>query len=732
MAARLESPMIGLILGYVFGGAPFPTTVANPLKCIPTPTSVARLGGAIPMKGIDIVSTNRKLDGIANVLAGDLSAVTDQVITVKTKPITRAIVLRLTPDGPKESYTIEAKSNITVTAKTPQGISHAAATLLQLIEKSNGKCRIPRFVLNDTPKSSYRGMMIDVARRYHSIDVLKQCVVLCHLYKLNYLQLHLSDDQAFTFPSTAFPKISTQNQHGGPAYTLTQLKDLVRFADDHGVTVVPEMDIPGHSGMLNRTMPDLFKIKGTKPYEHHATINFVNPAVLQAVDKLIGEMCDVFHSSPYFHMGGDEADISLVDQHPDFQSAFSKLGLPPHSQQELFRRFIGQVNDIVKKKGKKLIVWEGFGRDMTSKFPISKDILVMEFENSYYLPQELVADGYSLVNASWTPLYVVNRHVWPARKVFDWNLNTFGRFSNLYATTTWMQSKSTSHIEGSQLCSWEGPEELEIQNLRRLSAAMSERSWSSSSGTYAEFESKLGATDSLLTKLIQTVEIVSSTLDAKDPNGYDVPCFTRPLTIKLSGRDGCQVRYTLDGKPPTDKSPQFTKPFLLNQTTTIRAALYGAAGRIGFESSAAYYYVPPHVPNLATGKHVIVSGGTQSPQNPELVVDDNLDLNSSWWATPAPQWLQVDLGKTLPIGRVEVFPYWDGRRYYQYLVEISVDGKTWKQVADRSQNTTPASSQGDEIKFAPTSARYVRVTLLKGSANEAVHLVELRVWGATQ
>ena len=309
--------MIGLILGYVFGGAPFSTTVANPLKCIPTPTSVARLGGAIPMKGIDIVSTNRKLDGIANVLAGDLSAVTDQVITVKTKPKTRSIVLRLTPDGPKESYTIEAKSNITVTAKTPQGISHAAATLLQLIEKSNGKFLIPRLVLNDTPKSSYRGMMIDVARRYHSIDVLKQCVVLCHLYKLNYLQLHLSDDQAFTFPSTAFPKISAQNQHGGPAYTLAQLKDLVRFADDHGVTVVPEMDIPGHSGMLNRTMPDLFKIKGTKPYEHHATINFVNPAVLQAVDKLIGEMCDVFHSSPYFHMGGDEADISLVDQHPD-------------------------------------------------------------------------------------------------------------------------------------------------------------------------------------------------------------------------------------------------------------------------------------------------------------------------------------------------------------------------------------------------------------------------------
>ncbi|MEQ1933271.1 MAG: discoidin domain-containing protein, partial [Fimbriimonadaceae bacterium] len=168
----------------------------------------------------------------------------------------------------------------------------------------------------------------------------------------------------------------------------------------------------------------------------------------------------------------------------------------------------------------------------------------------------------------------------------------------------------------------------------------------------------------------------------------------------------------------------------ISQTTTIRAGSFDPDGtRIGYESAKIYYHVPPKVPNLATGKKVTVSGGTQGPQAPELAVDDNLELASSWWAV-APQWLQVDLGKAYRVDRIEAFPYWDGSRYYQYTVETSPDGAKWEMAADRSANTTPASSSGDQIKFATRSVRYVRVNMIKGSANEGVHLVELRVWEA--
>jgi N-acetyl-beta-hexosaminidase len=574
--------------------------------------------------------------------------------------------------------------------------------------------------------------MIDVARQHHDISVLKQCVLLCYLYKLNYLQLHLTDDQSFTFPSKAYPQLSAKNPNGSKAYTREELLDLVHFADHHGVTIIPEMDLPGHSARLVAELPDLFKIRGTKPYEHHATINFAKHEVLRAVETLIGEMCDVFKSSPYFHMGGDEADISLADQSPEFQSAFKELGLPPHSQQELFRRFISQVGRMVKRCGKKLLVWEGFGQDKHSRFPIPKDVQVMEFENSYYMPQDLLKDGYTLINASWTPLYVVNRHVWPAKVVYDWDLSKFGRYGNLLPTTQWFNVQPTKNIIGAQACSWEGPGSVEVQTLRRIVPAMAERLWNGSTKTpYSNFATRLSATDNLLERLVQPVQIGHSQLDAVDPNGFDVACFTKPLQVQLSSEMGEAIRYTLDGSEPTGSSKLYVGPFEITDTATVRARTFHRNGVASeFESAKTFYYVPANVPNLAAGKHVTASSGTQHPQEPELAVDGNLDLASSWWAAPGPQWLKVDLGNVYPVGSIEVFPYWDGHRYYQYTVEVSPDGTSWHTVLDRSHNTIPASNQGDRVSFAATQARYVRVNMLRGSANEGVHLVELRVFEA--
>ncbi len=667
----------------------------------------------------------------AKLLADEIDAKTGIRLPITRKPSGSSIRFRVEDrsSGP-EGYHLDTNKGVQLTASTKRGLAWGAVTILQSIQVTNAGLALPDADVWDTPKSSYRGLMIDVARRYHSIDVLKQCVELCRFYKLNYLQLHLSDDQSFTFPSKAFPLINTQNQHGGPSYTVAELKDLVKFADLRGVTIVPEMDIPGHSATLIRTMPDLFKIKGTKPYEHHATINFANKDVIKAVDTLIGEMCDVFHTSPYFHMGGDEADISLVNQHPDFQAAIKELGLPVDSQQELFRRFLGQVDTLVKKRGKHLMVWEGFGQDRHSKFPIPSDVLVMEFENSYYLPQDLLQDGYSLINASWTPLYVVNRHVWPARKVFDWDVSQFGRFGNTYPATTWFKVPDASRVQGAQVCSWEGPEELEIENLRRIVAAMAVRTWSGTGPSFEQMEPSLKKQDEVLELLVHPFVIRNSDLDAVDPNGYDVPCFTKRLVVGISPRRGGTIHVTLDGSVPTASSPVLANPIFLTKTTTIRAAFFDVAGkRVGYENSKAFYYVAPHEVNLAVGKKATASSA-QGPQGPELAVDDNVDLYSSWWASPAPQWLKVDLGKPFDVDRVEVLPYWDGSRYYQYTVEVSLDGASWAQVADRSANTVPGNEKADEIKLGSRLLRYVKVNMLHGSANEGVHIVELRVWEA--
>ncbi len=697
---------------------------------IPTPAQGVQGKGMVQLIRPTISVAGQGSQGLDRVLAGQIELLTGVKVTPAANSQRPDIQLRIAPGMRTEGYRLNIGKQVEVSASSTQGLSWGCATLLQLASSRNGKLIFPKGEISDHPDHPYRGLLIDVARRWHSISVLKQCIEMCHFYKLNFLQLHLSDDQSFTIPSQAYPQLNRFNQHGGPSYTKDELIDLVEFARLRGVTIVPELEIPGHAATLIRAMPDLFKIKGTKPYEHHGTINFVNKGVLKAIDTLVGEVCEIFKTSPYFHMGGDEADISLVDQHPDFQSAFSQLGLPPKSQQELFRRFIVQVDEMVKQRGKQLIVWEGFGRDKQSRFAIPKDVLVMEFENAYYLPNDLLADGYKVVNASWTPLYVVNRHVWPAEKVYEWSTDRFGRFSSLFPITEWTKATNPTNIIGAQLCSWEGPEELEITNLRRLAAAFSERTWRSQKNpSLRQFGANLQGCDTILEKLVHSVQITSSLLDASDPNGFDVPCFTKPLTLTLSGPLGCLIRYTTNGRVPDKDSKSYTQPISLTSTTTIRAVAFTRTGEpMGYESAQAFYYVAPRQLSLAFGKKVTASGGTQGGQVPELVVDDNLDLASSWWAGPAPQWLQVDLGQTYSVNRMEVFPYWDGSRYYQYKVEASQDGQSWFMVAVRSTNTIPAKSEGDEISFESKSMRYVKVTMLRGSANDSVHLVELKVW----
>ncbi|MEQ1821486.1 MAG: family 20 glycosylhydrolase [Fimbriimonadaceae bacterium] len=720
LADQFEAGIMKALAGRPKSAAP-----ARPsIGIIPWPKTTSIGTGRVTLKAPSIVALTPELRPLAAILADEISRKTGIKPSLQINPTKDSILLRIAPTGSEESYRMLVDRGVSVTGSTLRGVTYGTATLLQTIQRDGQSLQLPKLTIEDEPARGYRGLLIDVARQFHSIDNLKQCVELCRLYKLNYLQLHLTDDQSFTFPCRAFPLVNDPKT----TYSLNELKELVKFAQNRGVAIVPEFDIPGHSGVLVRTYPDLFKIKGTKPYEHHATINFANEEVIKAVETVISEMCEVFTTSPYFHMGGDEADIANADQHKDFFAAFKALGLPEKSQQEIFRRFLIQVNEIVKKRNKQLIVWEGFGRDSNSRFPIPKDILVMEFENAYYAPTELIEDGYSVINASWTPLYVVNRHVWPVQKVYEWDLGRFGRFSNLYGTTAWFRTPDVSKIEGAQICSWEGPEESEIENLRRIVSAMAERVWNPSVVHFAEFEPRLKQTDQLLSLLIQPVLIENGPLDALDPSGFDVPCFTSPLTISLSGRT--PIRYTVDRSPVNSKSSLYTGPFTITESTTVRAAAFNASGeRVGYESSKIYYHVPPKVPNLATGKKVTVSGGTQGAQGPELAVDDNMDLISSWWAT-APQWIQVDLGKVYRVDRIEAFPYWDGSRYYQYTVDISIDGQKWETVADRTANTTPASSSGDQIKLTSRQARFVKVHMLKGSANEGVHLVELRVWEA--
>jgi len=542
---------------------------------IPWPKTVELKPGQIRLAPARIVAGNPALKMLAEVLAGEVAATHGLKLPVASAPAKPGdIVLTLDAGLTGEAYRLNIDSQAVVAGGNYAAVALGTVSLLQAITGTGDTSALPKLSVQDSPDKAYRGLMIDVARNYHTIASLKQITDLCRFYKIRFLQLHLTDDQSFMFPTTAFPKVLTQNQTGNKPYPLDELKGLVAYADARGVTIIPEFDIPGHSASLNRSDPDFWMIRGTKPYEHHASINFARDEVIQACETLIGEMCQVFKSSPYFHIGGDEADYVFADQNAQFQATFKKLGLGPKAQHELYRRFLGLMDAAVKKNGKHTIVWEGFGREPGSKYPIPKDVTVMVYENRFYQPDDLVADGYTIINASWTPLYVMRVLPEYTRKIFDWNVLRFGAFTNDFAKTTWRQLKPNKLMSGSQICSWEQPQASEIANQRWPLAAMSERVWNNDAGKgWPDFQQRLAQADALLDGLVHKVGWKCEGFSNVEDRIFDTS-----LTLTMSATAPGTIRYTLDGRAPTAESPAYSAPLVLDKTTFVRAGLFDAAG----------------------------------------------------------------------------------------------------------------------------------------------------------
>lgn len=391
-------------------------------------------------------------------------------------------------------YEISIDKIVAVKAGSFNALLQAKNTLLQLVENIDGQLTFPILSIKDSPDASYRGLMIDVARRWHSVETLEKLINLAAFYKIDKLQLHFTDYQLYTLPSKAFPKLSTPDKH----YSFDDLTALENYATERGVTIIPEIDIPGHSSPFVEKYPEIFGIKdrAINPW----IINMGNEEAYNALDQIIGEIAAIFKSSPYFHIGGDEAIFDKVIDDPKVKEYMisRELGDDVH---ELYRHFIVRMNEIVKKHGKQMCVWEGFAREGKVKIP--KDILVYEFETNRYLPNHLIEDGYSVINTSWKPLYVVNKKKWSPKTIYNWNLWRWENWFDKAPSIIPIQLEKTELIKGAQMCSWEQSEEVEIPSLRKRLPAFSERIWNTTEQiSYDEMMHRMDCLDDKLSKLI--------------------------------------------------------------------------------------------------------------------------------------------------------------------------------------------------------------------------------------
>ncbi len=725
-------------------------------------------------------------------------------VLVGAVPEAGEIALELDPALPEEGFELDTRdAQIRLRGGDARGAAWAAGALLQLAERTPAGLIVPRVRVEDAPAMAWRGLLVDVARQFHPLPQLREVVDLCAAYRMRWLVLHLADDQSFTFASELYPRLATP----GRCYTQTELRALAGYAEARGVTLIPELEFPGHSTALRRAMPELFDALDptTGQMLDLGVVNLGKPEVYAAYDALIGEIAAVFHSSPFFHVGGDEAWLGRIALAPETAPALRDLGSA--DPQALFIEGLRRIHAIVRARGLTTLMWESF-RAGPGLAPLARDGLVMiAWETMYETPQNLLAAGYSLINASWKPLYVTPGPRFTDAETLRWNPWRWDHFVPHAPSYAGMQLEPTPQILGGLFCSWEMAPEMELPALRPRLPLVAERLWTRARQPDDDLLRRRAAADRAFAAARSPLRVVAAERLGADagvqpgredwhrgelrarvwsavpgvearvsmsegPHGLTLleaqgrAADGTPLGASLRREFACHpVLARIEGAlPPAgprnawDEGVEFAQqarvfleapradwsvrwsfddgvaqpvaaaePVLITAEGVLLASCFDAQGAVVGAPLRLEFRRVRFEPSLATGKPVRASD--HLPQfPPENAVDGRVELERYWDSSSgAPQWLEVDLEEVRALGGVRLWTYWDGARFYQYRVEVSADGVSWTRVVDAAANTAPATAAGYAHRFAPVDARYVRVTMLRNSANPGLHVVELAV-----
>lgn len=574
-------PFLLVVVGLLSACTP---ATLEPSVIVPHAPVTPLPGAAVSLAdGFSINVAHTDLQPLAAIFADDVYLLTG--LRNADTPQAQPIHLALNADLAPEAYTLRIDDTIRIEGGSYGAVSMGLVSLMQLM---NDDLDVPRLTLEDRPHASYRSVMLDIARGWHDMGVLKEVIALCKWYKINYLHLHLTDDQSFTFPSTAYPQLATE----GRSFDLTELKALNDYAYQHGVTLVPEIDVPGHATQFVRKMPELFGIGD--PSKNSYTISMGKEAVYDALDTLIGEIADVFTYSPYIHIGGDEAFFVGMDEDPDTQAYMAKHELP--NLNELFRHFLVRLNDMVRSYGKQTIVWAGFSEK--GDIDIPRNVIVMLWESQYYDPQNLIDQGFPVINASFKPLYVVNNRKWdPAYIYTQWNPNRWESWTNTGDTFVGIEVSENDHILGATMCAWEQNQINQVLRLRKRVPAMSEHLWHPDVQAYPGFQQRLTQSDQKLSKLLRPFEVKTqgnTYPDMAEGNFYEHLWFNTSLSLTVQPTfDSLTLRYTLDGNPVTPDAPVLNDALRLDATTTVKIQAFDTGNQpVGFPFHQRYFLRP--------------------------------------------------------------------------------------------------------------------------------------------
>ncbi len=698
---------------------------------------------------------NEKMQRNAQFLADYLKTATGKDFRVEAGTEGKqAIVLTLGDAGAQpEAYNLKVTAKgVSIVGSSEAGVFYGIQTLRKSLPIApQAVIALPAVDIADAPRFAYRGAHLDVSRHFFSVEEVKTYIDMMTLHNMNRFHWHLTDDQGWRIEIKKYPKLTevgskrsetvigrnTGKYDGKPYggfYTQEQAKEIVDYAAARYITVIPEIDLPGHMQAALAAYPELGCTGG--PYDvwkiwgvSEDVLCAGNDKVLTFLENVFTELIDIFPSK-YIHVGGDECPKVRWEKCPKCQARISALGLKSdahHSKEERLQSFvINHVEKFLNEHGRQIIGWDEIlegglapnatvmswrGESGGIEAAKQKHDVIMTPNTylyfDYYQAKDTENEPFSI--GGYLPVErVYSYEPMPSVLTPDEQQYIKGVQANL-----WTEYIPTfSHAQYMVLPRW---------------AALSEVQWSlPEKKNYDDF----------LSRLPQLINWYAAEKYNYAKHVFDVKADFTPnpaegtLDITLSTIDGAPIHYTLDGTEPTADSPLYKEVLKLKSNTVFSAIAIRPSGntkviteKVNFSKSS----MKPIVANQPINKQYEFSGAS--------TLVDGLKGSTNYRTGRWIAFYGNDMDMTIDLGQPTEFSsvglstcvaradgVFDARGL---SVEVSEDGKTFTQVASESY---PAMKEEDkdgifahQLSFAPVTSRYVRVIALSEKSIPAWH-----------
>jgi hexosaminidase len=562
-----------------------PPRAASSLPLVPRPRAIATCAGELAITRATRIAFEGDARAQAMRLARWLglppenvaprgSAHADVELVIEPNPIAVARdPARDLPSAIEEGYTLDVSPRgAIVRGGGPAGVFYGAETLAELagarpIEGAPAT-QLPRSVpcvrIADAPRFPYRGMHLDVARHFFGKDVVKRYVDLLAFYKLNVFHWHLTDDQGFRLRAAG---LATE-----PSYADEDVREIVQYARDRFVTVVPEIEMPGHARAILAVRPDLSCTGEKQPVPttwgiFEDILCAGNPQTIALIDEVLAHVTELFPSR-IVHIGGDEVPTTRWESCPKCAARMKREGLSPARLEGAFLRDVGA---LLAKRGRRAAVWD---EAVTTGLP--DDAIVFAWRNED-ASRAAIAAGHDVVTAPRQWAYFDRRQSRSSPEPGPYPVVSWSQILARDAEPQVPVDFTTPHaralgVEGAMWTEYVvTPEDLDMRLLPRL-AALAETQWSETREP-ASFGARFAAQRPMLDAAHVRYFVEPPETPARK---VFLVSFTQPLRASPLFPDGV-VRYTLDGSDPTAASP--SGDVVVTQTADLAASLFLPDGR---------------------------------------------------------------------------------------------------------------------------------------------------------